>query len=212
MLDVLVHSFVIFLVILDPIGVAIIFAGMTPHADEKSRRRIAFQATSIAGILIVLFAAAGEPLLGMLGVSIPAFQIAGGLLLFLLAADMVFARRSGMQRPTAPEESEIRHLRDTDIAIFPLAFPLLAGPGALTSIMLAVGKTQSLFEIGAVFVSLFAVIALAFVALVTAGSLARLLGLTGANVISRVLGVILAALAAQYVVDGIKVITGTVTG
>jgi multiple antibiotic resistance protein len=208
LLDVIVRSFVIFFVIVDPIGVAVIFAGLIPHADREMRRRIAIQAVTIAGVLIFLFGAIGEPVLTALGVTMPAFRIAGGLLLFLLATDMVFARQSGMRKPTAPEESELRHQRDIDIAVFPLAFPLLAGPGALTSIVLSVGRAHGFLEIASVFGSMLIVLGLTLVALLTAGRVTKLLGVTGANVIGRVLGVILAAIAAQYVVDGITQIAG----
>jgi multiple antibiotic resistance protein len=131
----------------------------------------------------------------------PAFRIAGGLLLFLLATDMVFARPSGIRKPTEPEEKEAR--RQRDISVFPLAFPLLAGPGALTSIVLSVGRAHGVLEIAGVFGSLLFVLLLTLAALLLAGQVTKLVGLTGANVIGRVLGVILAALAAQYVVDGV---------
>ena len=208
MLDAIVRSFVTFFVIVDPIGVAVIFAGLAPHADKELRRRIATQATIVAGTLIFLFGAIGDPALAALGVTMPAFSIAGGLLLFLLATDMVFARQSGMRKPTAPEESELRHQRDLDVSVFPLAFPLLAGPGALTSIMLAAGRAHGSVEIASVFGAMLIVLALTYGALLAAGRVTNLLGVTGANVIGRVLGVVLAALAAQYVVDGIGHIAG----
>lgn len=201
MLDQIVHSFVIFLVILDPPGVAVIFAALTHDAGDAFRRHAAFQAVIIAGVLLLVFGAIGEPLLAALDVSMPAFRIAGGLLLFLLATDMVFARQSGIRKPTEPEEKEAREQRD--ISVFPLAFPLLAGPGALTSVVLSVGRGHGVLEIASVFVSLLAVLALTLGALLSAARVVKLLGITGANVIGRVLGVILAALAAQYVVDGV---------
>jgi multiple antibiotic resistance protein len=200
-LDQIVHSFVIFLVILDPPGVAVIFAALTHDADDDFRRHAAFQAIIIAGVLLLVFGAIGDPLLAALDVSMPAFRIAGGLLLFLLATDMVFARQSGIRKPTEPEEKEARAQRD--ISVFPLAFPLLAGPGALTSVVLSVGRGHDMLEIAGVFVSLLAALAVTLGALLSAGRVVKLLGITGANVIGRVLGVILAALAAQYVVDGV---------
>lgn len=204
LLDQVVHSFVTFLVILDPLGVAVIFAGLLPDADEAFRRQTGLQATLIAGCIVILFGAFGEAVLNALDVSMPAFRIAGGLLLFLLATDMVFARQSGIRKPTGPEQREVR--RQRDVSVFPLAFPLLAGPGALTSVVLSVGRAHGYIESAAVFASLIAALALTFVALLTAGRIAKLLGVTGANVIGRVLGVVLAALAAQYVVDGIDAI------
>lgn len=201
MLDLIVHSFVTFFVILDPIGVAVIFAGLTPHAAADFRRRTAFQATLIAGFLVLLFGAVGAPVLAALDVTMPAFRIAGGVLLFLLATDMVFARQSGIRTPTEPEEKEVRQQRD--ISVFPLAFPLLAGPGALTSIVLSVGSAHGLLEVAAVIASLLVVLFLTLAALLAANRLVKLLGSTGANITGRVLGVVLAALATQYVVDGI---------
>jgi multiple antibiotic resistance protein len=122
-------------------------------------------------------------------------------LLFLLATDMVFARPSGIRSPTEPEEKEAR--RQRDISVFPLAFPLLAGPGALTSIVLSVGQARGFLETVGIIASLLVVLVLTLAALLSAGRLTKLLGLIGANVIARVLGVVLAALATQYVVDGI---------
>lgn len=203
MLDVIVRSFVIFFVTVDPVGVAVVFAGLVPHADEETRRRIAIQAAIIAGALILPFGVLAGPVLAALGVTMPAFRIAGGLLLFLLATDMVFARPSGMHKPTAPEESELRRQRDLDISVFPLAFPLLAGPGALTSFVLSVGRAHDLLEIASVFGSMLIVLILTLVVLLAAGTVTKFLGMTGANVIGRVLGVVLGALAAQYVLDGI---------
>lgn len=204
MLNQIVHSFVIFIVILDPVGVAVIFAGLTHEASDDFRRRTAFQATFIATVLVVVFGAVGDPILAALGVAMPAFQIAGGLLLFLLATDMVFARQSGIRKPTEPEQKEA--LLQRDISVFPLAFPLLAGPGALTSVMLAVSRSPSLSETGAIFGALIVALLITLGALLSAGRVAKILGVTGANVIGRVLGVVLAALATQYVVDGVVAI------
>jgi multiple antibiotic resistance protein len=192
---------VIFFVILDPIGLAMIFAGLTHEASDEFRRRTAIEATAIAAIILLLFAVVGPALLEALDVTMPAFRIAGGLLLFLLATDMVFARQSGIRTPTAPEEEEAR--RQRDISVFPLAFPLLAGPGALTSVVLSVGQAQGGLETAAIVASLLAVLGLAWAALLMAGHVAKLLGIIGANVAGRVFGVILAALATQYVVDGV---------
>jgi multiple antibiotic resistance protein len=206
MLDQIVHSFVAFLVILDPVGVAVIFAGMTPGASEEFRRRTAWQATIIASVLVLVFGLLGEALLGALGVSMPAFRIAGGILLFLLATDMIFARPSGIRKPTGPEQEEAA--RQSDISVFPLAFPLLAGPGALTSVVLSVSRAREPLEFAGIIASLAVVLALTLLALLSANRVAKLLGITGANVIGRVLGIILAAMAAQYVLDGILQVTG----
>lgn len=197
----ILYSFVTLFVIIDPIGNAAIFAGLMRGTPEDYRRRMALRGTLIAGILMLAFAFAGEPLLRALGITLPAFRIAGGILLFLVATEMVFARRSGIRSPTAPEQEEAAH--SADISVFPLAFPLLAGPGALTSIVLLMGRAASPLAASSVVVSLAAVMTLTFLLLLLASQVLRLLGVTGTNVVSRVLGIILAALAAQLVLDGI---------
>lgn len=203
MLELLVNSFVIFFVVIDPIGLAPIFMALTPSVSEARRRRMALRATLLAAIILVLFAFVGAPLLKALGVGLPAFRIAGGLLLFFLAVDMVFARHSGMRSPTASEEHEAEQ-RD-DISVFPLAFPLIAGPGALTTILLLTGRREDdPLAFAAVLVVMLMVLGLALAALLLAARLVRHLGRTGTNVISRVLGVILAALATQFVLDGLR--------
>lgn len=196
------HSFVTLFVILDPVGCAAIFAGLMRGAPEAFRRRMAWHGTAIASGILLAFAFGGQLLLEALGISLPAFRIAGGILLFLLATDMVFARPSGIRGPTAPEQKEAE--RSRDISVFPLAFPLLAGPGALTSIVLLMGRAASPLAMTGVIAALAAVMALTLAALLSAGQVMRLLGVTGANVVSRVLGIILAALAAQFVLDGIN--------
>jgi multiple antibiotic resistance protein len=136
-----------------------------------------------------------------MGITLPAFRIAGGILLFLLATEMVFARQSGIRRPTAPEEKEAGHRHD--VSVFPLAFPLLAGPGALTSIVLLMGRAVTPLAALGVIAALIGVMAITLGLLLAAPTVTRLIGVTGANVVSRVLGVILAALAAQFVLDGL---------
>jgi multiple antibiotic resistance protein len=199
-------AFVTLLVIIDPVGTAAIFVGLMRGASAEFARRMAWRATMLAGALILAFAFLGEALLEALGISLPAFRIAGGLLLFLLATDMVFARPSGIRNPTAPEQEEAA--RSTDVSVFPLAFPLLAGPGALTSIVLLMGRARSPLEAAGVIAALVAVLGLTLLALLFAAWVMRRLGVTGANVVSRVLGIILAALAAQLVLDGVAAFLG----
>lgn len=201
MTAILVDSFVIFGVVIDPIGTAVIFAALTHDWARQEQREAAVRGISVAAALFLVFAIAGAPLLRVLGISLAAFHIAGGILLFLLAVDMTFARPSGIHAPTPPEREEAR--RRDDVAVFPLAFPLVAGPGALTSTVLLVGRAATPIDGGIVIVALAIVLGLTFAALLAAPRLSRLLGITGANVISRVLGLILAALAAQFVLDGL---------
>lgn len=197
----LIDSFVIFGVVIDPIGTAVIFAALTHDWSPREQRDAAVRGVSVAAILFLVFALAGEPLLQALGISLAAFHIAGGILLFLLAIDMAFARPSGIHAPTPPEREEAR--RRDDVAVFPLAFPLLAGPGALTSTVLLVGRAGTPLAGAVVVGALAVVLGLTLAALLSAARLSHLLGITGANVISRVLGLVLAALAAQFVLDGL---------
>jgi multiple antibiotic resistance protein len=201
MLDQLLYSFVTLLVIIDPVGSTAVYAALTHGAPQTAGRRLAIRGVSIATLLILAFALGGDPLLRALGISLPAFRIAGGILLFLLATEMVFARQSGIRGPTLSEEKEAE--QSADISVFPLAFPLLAGPGAFTSIVLLMARADSLLTAVAVIAALVAVMAITLALLLAAPGMMRLIGVTGANVISRVLGIVLAALAAQLVLDGL---------
>jgi multiple antibiotic resistance protein len=198
-----VYAFVAFLVILDPPGTAAVFAAMTRNVPDQHRRVMARRATVMAAMMLFAFALAGEWLLRVMGITLPAFRIGGGILLLLLAADMVFARQSGLRSTTPVEEAEAAERED--ITVFPLAFPLIAGPGALTSVVLMMGRAQgdplaTLAVLAVLGLALLIVLA----ALLAAGHVLKLLGITGAHVISRVLGVLLAALAAQFVLDGLR--------
>ena len=184
MLEQLLHGVIALLVIIDPVGSAAIFAALMRGAPEPYRRRMAWRGTLIAGLLILAFAFGGAPLLETLGITLPAFRVAGGVLLFLLAIDMVFARPSGIRYPTAREEEEAEHR--TDVSVFPLAFPLLAGPGALTSIVLLMSRAASPLEAGGVIVALAIVMAVTLALLLSASQVVRLLGVTGTNVVGRV--------------------------
>ncbi|HKW53082.1 MAG TPA: MarC family protein [Stellaceae bacterium] len=201
MIEQILHGVVALFVIIDPVGSAAIFAALMRGAPEPFRRRMAWRGTLVAGLLILAFAFVGAPLLGALGITLPAFRVAGGVLLFLLAVDMVFARPSGIRNPTAREEEEAEHR--ADISVFPLAFPLLAGPGALTSIVLLMARARSPLDAAGIILALVIVMAAALALLLSASHVVRLLGVTGTNVVGRVLGIVLAALAAQYVLDGI---------
>lgn len=203
MLDFAVTAFVAFLVILDPPGTAAIFVAMTRTVAEHHRRAMAWRATGLAGLMLLAFAVGGEWLLDVLGITLPAFRVAGGVLLFLLAVDMVFARQSGL-RSTTPVEEEEAAARE-DITVFPLAFPLIAGPGAMTSVVLMMGRAQDEPVRQLIVLAVLTLVLLILLAaLLAAGRVLRLLGMTGAHVVSRVLGVILAALAVQFMLDGVR--------
>jgi len=186
-------------VIIDPIGLSPIFVALTKGEEATHRRGIAIRATLIAGILLVLFGLFGEAVLGFAGISMPAFRIAGGILLFLTALDMLFERRSKRRKGQANSEN--------DPSVFPLATPLIAGPGSIATMILLTGEAGGNWAvIGMVMLVLAAVLLLVLLAFMSAGLLERALGTTGTNVVSRLLGMLLAALSVQFVVDGITAI------
>ena len=197
----LISAFVTLFVVVDPVGVAVVTGGLTHGLSAELRHSVAWRGVAIAAAILIAFAFGGEWLLRALGITLPALRVAGGVLLFLLSIDMVFARPSGIRNPTGPEQAEAN--QRNDIAVFPLAFPLLAGPGALTSVVLLMARARDSTGIAVVIGALVAVLALAMLALYFAGRVTGILGVTGANVVGRVSGVILAALAAQFVLDGL---------
>ncbi|HEX5339702.1 MAG TPA: MarC family protein [Gammaproteobacteria bacterium] len=202
-LEKFINMFIVLFVVIDPIGVTPMFGALTRGGGDLHRRRMAFKGVLLAAAILLVFAFIGSWLLHTLGISIPAFKIAGGILLFLIAMDMVFARQSGGRSATEPEQQEARYKED--ISVFPLAFPLVAGPGALTTILLMVGEARgNLWYFASMIAVLLLVLAVVLLCLLGAGRLMKLLGETGANVMDRLFGVILAALAVQFVVDGIK--------
>jgi len=200
-LDLFFNYFVVLFVVVDPIGVAALFSALT-HGEPRARQsRVAIRGTLIAAFVLLLFALFGDALLRGLGIGMPAFQIAGGVLLFLLAVDMVFARHSGLRSTTLAEQKEAEHKKD--ISVFPLAVPLIAGPGALTTVLLMVGEQgKEPAVLGTVLAVLGVVLGLTLLALLLSARIMAFMGETGANVVSRVLGIVLAALAVQFVIDG----------
>lgn len=203
MLEKMLNMFIVLLVVVDPVGVTPVFGALTRGGGDLHRRRMAVKGTLLAAAILLIFALIGDWLLTTLGITLPAFKIAGGVLLFLIAIDMVFARQSGGRSATGREQEEARHKED--ISVFPLAFPLIAGPGALTTILLMVGESHGnpLYFVSMIGV-LLVILLLTLVCLLMAGRLMKLLGETGANVMDRLFGVILAALAVQFVMDGLK--------
>ena len=201
MLDLLVNTFVILVVVIDPIGLSPMFAALTHGETPAYQQRMAVKGTALAAGVLVVFVLVGDGLLRALGISLAAFRIAGGVLLFLLAIDMVFARHSGLRSTTLREQAEAEQRKD--ISVFPLAIPMIAGPGAITTVLLTVGNQPSLMT------SLVFLLVLAMVLLLTLGALLlaprimAVMGETGANVVTRTLGIVLAALAVQFMLDGL---------
>lgn len=203
MLDHALNAFVTFFVTVGPIDVASVFMALSASADHATRRRLALRGTLVGGAILLAFALGGEPLLRALGIGLPAFRIGGGILLLLLAIDMVFARRSGLSGLTRPEDEEAG--RRDDVSVFPLAVPLIAGPGAIASAILLMGESQGRWVEQLVVLAMLAlVLGCTLVALLGAGRIVSLFGVTGVNVVTRVLGIVLAALAAQYILDGLR--------
>ena len=194
------QTFLTMLVVMDPIGLAPIFVGLAGTRPSAERRALSLKASLVAGGILLAFGLFGRLLLGRLGISLDAFRVSGGVLLFLIALDMVFARN---QRESAEEEREARER--PDISVFPLAIPLIAGPGTLASMMILTSETHgSALLLGAVLLVTGLVLLLCYLALRLSGQIARVIGLTGVHVVTRVLGVLLGALAVQYVADGVR--------
>ncbi|TJZ92965.1 MarC family protein [Paracoccus gahaiensis] len=194
-----ITAFVTLFVVIDPIGLAPIFIALTPGMDASARLRIGLRSLVIAAILLTLFGLAGEAILSGIGISISAFRIAGGLLLFLTALDMLFERRTERREGQA-EGDDPGH----DPSVFPLAMPLLAGPGALATMILLAGENQGAVHLVMIHLMMLAVLGICMVLFVLATPLARALGRTGTMVVTRLLGMLLAALSVQFVIDGLK--------
>jgi multiple antibiotic resistance protein len=204
MLEQPLKFFVVFFVVVEPVSLIPIFTSLTTGTAPQYKRRMAFKAVIVASAILLLFAVGGAPFLKLMGISLEAFRIFGGLLLFLLALEMVFARESGT-RTSVDEAEETR--RRADISVFPLAFPFIAGPGALATLLLWFGPVRALSN-PVLFIGLLTAAALvllaALVCMLLADRLMRVIGVTGANVASRLLGVVLGALAVQFVLDGLR--------
>ncbi len=197
----LLNLFLAFLVVVDPIGLAPLFVALAHGMPAEQRRQTAIRGVLVATLVLVGFLFVGRYVLDALGVGMAAFRIAGGVLLFLLAIDMIFARQSGLRSTTPRERHEAAH-RD-DISVFPLAIPLIAGPGTMTTLLLVTSEDRGPAHMALVLAVLLAILGLTLISLLSAERIVRLIGETGSNVVSRVLGIILAALAVQYVLDGL---------
>jgi len=202
MLELFLSAFVTLFVVIDPPGCAPIYAGLTADASAQHRRAMAIRACAIAAAILLFFLLVGQDLLAALHIELDAFRIAGGIMLFLIALDMVFEKR------TQRREERAEKVRGTpeieDVSVFPMAMPMLAGPGAIASVMLLQSTADSVTGTLIVLAALAAVLLLTLLALLLASPLMRLFGTRVEAVLTRLLGVLLAALAAQYVIDGLR--------
>ena len=206
MSDFLWQAFVTLLVIIDPFVVVPVFIALTRTDSHAQREKTARKTCIIAAILLVFFALAGDSLLNMMGISQPAFRIAGGFLLLLAGIEMVMAKTTGSRTPTNDEEKEATD--SEDISVFPLAIPLIAGPGAMTSVVVLMREAEhfnTTAGLGVILIAIF-VLFITYIAMRLSERLMKLLGVTGMNVLTRVFGVILAALATQHIVHGVTAV------
>jgi multiple antibiotic resistance protein len=206
MIELYLSALVTFFVVIDPPGCAPIYAGLTHGATPAHRRSMAIRAVVVAAIILFVFAAVGEAMLKALGVSLAAFRIAGGIMLFLIALEMVFEKRTERREDRAAKVAQTPEVED--VSIFPMAMPMIAGPGSIASVMLMMSRNHGIEKVAVVLAALATILALTLVALLAAGPLMRLLGARIEAVITRILGVLLGALAVQFVIDGIRISLG----
>jgi multiple antibiotic resistance protein len=192
----LITAFVTMFVVIDPIGLTPLFVALTQGNSARERRAIALRACGMAIVILSLFGAFGEAVLGFIGISMPAFHVAGGILLFLTALDMLFERRTKRREDQADERP--------DPSVFPLAIPLIAGPGSIASMILLTGQRPGFEGLALAIAVMIAVIVVVMSMFMASGLMERALGKTGINVVTRLLGMLLAALSVQFVLDGLR--------
>jgi multiple antibiotic resistance protein len=203
MIALFLSAFVTLFVVIDPPGCAPIYASLTSGASSAQRRAMAIRAVGIAAAILLVFALWGKQLLGVLGIQLDSFRIAGGIMLFIIAMDMVFEKRTQRREDRAQKISaEEPHVED--VSVFPMAMPMIAGPGSIATVMLLMSRADGLAERGVVLGAVVLTLALMLASLLAAGPIMALLGAKIEAVITRLLGVLLAALAAQFVIDEIK--------
>jgi multiple antibiotic resistance protein len=202
MLELAISALTTLFVTIGPIEVAAIFLSVTPHANAQQRRGIAITATIVSAAVLIAFALVGRTMLELLQVGLPAFRTAGGILLLKMAADLLLEHKSGLSSITPEEESEAT--ADSGVAVFPLAIPMIAGPGTITAVLLLMGKAKGYAADAVVLGCIVAICLVTLVCMLLAGRLVKFLGVTGSNVIARVSGILLAALAMQFIFDGLN--------
>lgn len=202
MFELFLSAFVTLFVVIDPPGCAPIYAGLTKGATRIQARTMAMRACVIASVILLVFALFGQQLLGALHIELDSFRIAGGIMLFLIALDMVFEKRTQRREERAEKVAATPEVED--VSVFPMAMPMLAGPGAIAAVMLLQNEAEGPQETLVVLAALAVVMVLTLLALIAASPLMKLFGARVEAVITRLLGVLLAALAAQYVIDGLR--------
>ena len=203
MIELYVSSLITFFVVIDPPGCAPIYAGLSKGASPAHRRAMAIRAVLVASAILFVFALFGEDLLRALGISLASFRIAGGIMLFLIALEMVFEKRTQRREDRAAKVAETPEVED--VSIFPMAMPMIAGPGSIASVMLLMSRNDGLEASIVILGALATILVLTLLALLAAGPIMRVLGVKIEAVITRLLGVLLAALAVQFVIDGVKI-------
>ena len=202
MLEVFIISMTTFFATVGPLDVAVVYAALTTKTDTEEKQKMAMRGVLLAGVILFFFALFGEGMLVVLGISLPAFSAAGGILLLLIGIEMVFARHSGASTTTSEEQQDVA--AKNDISVFPIAMPLIAGPGSMGATVLLIAKTKDDYALqAAVLGGLAAVLALTYISMRLVNQLQRFLGVTGMHVISRIFGILLTALAVQFIFDGI---------
>ena len=200
-LPALIAAFTTLFIIIDPPGLAPVFIALTSGMTDRQRRAIAIRAFVVSVVLMMVFLFSGEAVLAFIGISMDAFRIAGGILLFLTALDMLFQKRQARREENAAEGQAEHH---DDPSVFPLALPLIVGPGAITTVILLAGQAQGAADLTAIAAMIIFVLLIVLLAFFIAPAIERALGKTGLNIVTRLLGMLLAALAVQFVLDGLR--------
>jgi len=203
-IELFVSSLITFFVVIDPPGCAPIYAGLSASASATQKRAMAIRAVGVSAAILFVFALFGEALLKGLGISLASFRIAGGIMLFLIALEMVFEKRTERREDRAAKVASDPEAED--VSIFPMAMPMIAGPGSIASVMLLMSRNSGLERSAVVLAAMVTILLLTLVALLAAGPIMRILGAKIEAVITRLLGVLLAALAVQFVLDGLSVV------
>ena len=202
MIELYISSLITFFVVIDPPGCAPIYAGLTAGASPAHSRAMAIRAVMVASGILLVFALFGEVLLHGLGISLASFRIAGGIMLFLIALEMVFEKRTERREDRAAKVANDPEVED--VSIFPMAMPMIAGPGSIASVMLLMSRNSGIERSAVVLAAMVTILLLTLIALLSAGPIMRVLGAKIEAVITRLLGVLLAALAVQFVIDGLE--------